>query len=76
MGAGLRESSVPVTTPVHQETIDVPITVQAPSEPGHWWIILVIDAEPSADKWLQPGIVASRESTRATVQARCRAHSH
>lgn len=37
----------PVPTPVTSDVVDAPVTVQAPSVPGHYWILLTIAAEPS-----------------------------
>lgn len=37
----------PLTTPVHYEVVDLPITVLSPARPGRYWILVVIGAEPS-----------------------------
>ena len=37
----------PIMTPVRREVADVPVRLQAPTVPGHYWIIFVIDAEDS-----------------------------
>jgi len=37
----------PVPTPVRRDVFDGPIDVLAPSVPGHYWILVVMDAEPS-----------------------------
>jgi hypothetical protein len=37
----------PVMTPVRRDVMDVPIDVLAPATPGHYWILVLMDAEPS-----------------------------
>jgi hypothetical protein len=37
----------PIATPVRRDVVDVPIDVVAPATPGHYWILVVMDAEPS-----------------------------
>ncbi len=38
---------IPVSTPVRQDVVDVPVDVVAPHAPGQYWILFMVDAEPS-----------------------------
>jgi DNA-binding SARP family transcriptional activator len=38
---------LPITTPVSWEVIDVPVTLQAPATPGHYWLLFAVAAEQS-----------------------------
>lgn len=38
---------IPVTTPVNQDILDMSIGVQAPKDAGHYWLLFIVDAEPS-----------------------------
>lgn len=37
----------PLTTPVRREIVDIPVTLLAPKEIGHYWIIFLLAAEPN-----------------------------
>lgn len=37
----------PLTTPVQREIVDVQVSERAPATAGHYWLLYVIDAEPS-----------------------------
>jgi hypothetical protein len=47
---------IPVATPVRDNVIDVPIEYVAPDMPGHYWILMIISAEPSG------GFILSRSN--------------
>jgi DNA-binding SARP family transcriptional activator len=47
---------IPVATPVRDNVIDVPIEYVAPDTPGHYWILMIITAEPSG------GFILSRSN--------------
>jgi DNA-binding SARP family transcriptional activator len=38
---------LPLTTPVRWDVVDLPVTLKAPSRPGHHWILFTVAAEPS-----------------------------
>lgn len=38
---------LPMTTPVNLEVVDIPVTVQAPTTPGRYWLLFSVAAEPS-----------------------------
>ena len=37
----------PVATPVRQDVVDVPVDLVSPHVPGEYWILFMVDAEPS-----------------------------
>ncbi|MBL0169516.1 MAG: AAA family ATPase [Gemmatimonadaceae bacterium] len=37
----------PVSTPAQHEIVDIPIAIKAPSIPGQYWLLYLLDAEPS-----------------------------
>lgn len=37
----------PLITPVQREIVDVQVSERAPATPGHYWLVYVMDAEPS-----------------------------